>query len=279
MNKTEGVLYVAFGDRYIKEVQRSAKSLKKAYPTIKVALVTDENLISDLFDKVIILNTFRSDGKKKSGFTYKILGLKESPFDKTVFIDTDTLISRPFPELFELLDYFELLGCLDDANDRFPLVDDKRLRACYLLNSGVLGYQMSDRMIDLFEQWKTSYEDNYESYHGDMDALTEAIVKCNVKLYPIPNIYNFIVYHINVLPPARVRIFHGRPFAKLLEVEKSIDQSRTQKVYIPEENTVTLNIGKGSFLKNHPSAYRIAKRIYDVLPNQARRLINPRKRD
>lgn len=275
--ETRGVLYVAFGDRWIREVQLSAKSLKKAYPDIPVALISDKHIDSELFDQVMLLSSFKSDGTKKSGFTYKILALRETPFDKTVFIDTDTYVKEQFSELYALLDYFDLLGCLDIAGNRFPIIGNQRLEGCYLFNSGVMAYKRNEKIIDLFDRWEHAYLDNYDAYHGDMDALTQAIVETEIRLYPLPNIYNFIVYDINVVPPAKVKILHGRPYEKLVEVAAKVNRYKTQKVYIPDENTITLNIGKGSILKKYPLLYRVSKVLYDSLPAGMQKRLNKRK--
>ena len=107
MDKSKcGVIYYASGEDYIKEANKSAKSVRSKLKDIPIVIFTDGNgqeyLDEKLFDEIIL---------SKSGAGYKIEKIEcmlHSPFEKTLFLDSDTELLEPVFELFELLDKFDL---------------------------------------------------------------------------------------------------------------------------------------------------------------------------
>src|SRR4051794_20716247 len=98
----EGFLYVAFGQRYLQEAEISARSLKR-FTRLPVCLVTDnEKYKSEYFDQIIIEKT-------RTDFVSKMIGMQKTPFEKTIFLDTDTFVCASIDKLFKGLDLFDML--------------------------------------------------------------------------------------------------------------------------------------------------------------------------
>ena len=101
-----GVIYYATGKNFLREANNSARSVKEKLEGIKTAIFTDgmyKSLLDEnLFDYVI----FRE--KQVSPKLGRITCLAESPFEKTLFLDTDTEVLEPVWELFEILEKFDL---------------------------------------------------------------------------------------------------------------------------------------------------------------------------
>ena len=113
-----GVLYIATGASYLEEARRSAQSVKKHSPTLSIGVVTDQSIQPDAdFDIVLDVsaNTVLEEHQEryltqdKVPYYRKILPLFQSPFQKTIFLDSDTFVAAPLDELFTLLDHFDLL--------------------------------------------------------------------------------------------------------------------------------------------------------------------------
>src|SRR4051794_25219004 len=103
VNSTKGVIYVAAGLLHAREAAVSAQSVRKAMPGVPVALFTDvheSQLPRGLFDRLFPLNDTRRN------FAVKIRPLSETPFERTLFLDTDTVMCRNCDSVFELLDRF-----------------------------------------------------------------------------------------------------------------------------------------------------------------------------
>src|SRR5690242_4601881 len=103
-DKSFGILYVAAGREYVQEAVRSAVSVKKIMPGVGTAIFVDGGgqLPKGLFDIITTLEN------PTYSFFDKIEPLIETPFEKTLFLDTDTEVIEPVHELSSLLDRFDL---------------------------------------------------------------------------------------------------------------------------------------------------------------------------
>lgn len=81
------------------EFMHSFLSFKKHHPEIPVTLFTDyEDLLENYLDVDVVIEI-----KNDWGFIPKVYALNNSPHDKTVFLDCDTQVNYPFPEIFKEL--------------------------------------------------------------------------------------------------------------------------------------------------------------------------------
>ena len=105
MGNHQGVLYVATrSQRYVDMARTSALSLK-AVCDLPTALVTDMPLgPGGGFDRVVNIESCGD------GYRDKVLGCVASPFDWSLFLDTDTFVVRNPGPVFALLDRFDIAG-------------------------------------------------------------------------------------------------------------------------------------------------------------------------
>jgi hypothetical protein len=105
----KGVVYVAMGARFVEEAQVSARSVRKHMPNLPITLFTDSPPAeSDLFDRVVHLT--RSGPKPHRD---KLIGMLQSPYEHTLFLDTDTFVGADVSELFQILQTFDMAATLD----------------------------------------------------------------------------------------------------------------------------------------------------------------------
>src|SRR6266404_4569779 len=97
----QGVVYVATGKKYYDEACISVRSLKVSN-SIRAAIFTDQPRQDPHFD---IHVPVKSTG---DGFLDKVVNLKASPFEHTLFLDTDTFVWSDLTDLFSLLGNFDL---------------------------------------------------------------------------------------------------------------------------------------------------------------------------
>jgi hypothetical protein len=92
----------------------------------------------------------------------KIYNLDKSPYDKTIFIDADTLVLGDITGIFKLLDRVDLAA--PHAQSR-PVVEIKDVPDAFTeLSTAVVGYENNSRILDLFNQWKSYHKQQME--HG-----------------------------------------------------------------------------------------------------------------
>jgi len=99
LNKDKGILTIAYGNRkYIKFAINLATSLNLCNKSIPKAIVTDSDdpKIKELFDIIIPL-----DSQFGKGLSQKLSMYDYSPFEETIFIDSDCLAIRNIEFVFK----------------------------------------------------------------------------------------------------------------------------------------------------------------------------------
>ena len=228
-----GYLYIATGEKYIEEALISLRSLKQINKDAHATLITDKMMEVPEFDRIQILKFEKSEFKNwKEGILFKVLGLQDSPYQKTFFVDTDTYFTSNCDQLFDLLDYFDLLICHDQARNPKVVLGNKEIEGYEAYNTGVMVYQKNDAINKLFSKWLTVYKEKNHLYPHDQPPLMEALLSVHVKIYTLPLEYNFRFGFFGYLKE-NVKIIHGRP-KDFKEVETKINSIARVRVWLPD---------------------------------------------
>ena len=157
--KTRGVLYIAYGDLFVKEALYSAESVKAQCPDLDITMFSDRMVDSPHIDdcKIISVSHLRS----------KIDYMDQSPYDLTIFLDTDTVINHNIEDMFEILETFDLVAAHDLARKRkkYSATIPEYGRIPYAfseVNTGVLAYRKSEHTNRLFKRWQEYF---YKYFH------------------------------------------------------------------------------------------------------------------
>jgi len=204
---TCGFVYIATGARFIEEAKASVASLKQHMPTAMTCCFTDDiNSARPYFDDVqLISSPYRN-------FFEKIPPLSLSPFDRTIFVDTDTIFAANMCDVFDLLSRFEIAV----ASDPF-FCGPSGIPACFShLNTGLIAYQNTARVRAFFQSWFTDYQQEFNSSADkkgchDQISFQRALYNSDLRLYILPTEYNFrIVCPQLVRIWAPVKMMHAR---------------------------------------------------------------------
>ncbi|RYD35674.1 MAG: hypothetical protein EOP86_07865, partial [Verrucomicrobiaceae bacterium] len=141
------------------------------------------------------------------------------PFEKTIFLDTDTLVIDDLIDLFRLLDFREFAIHQQDEGYEFSMPEVSN--AMPEFNTGVIVYRMTERVEKLFQDWDASF-DSLKERATDQYHLRKTLYESDVRFAIFSSAYNFIVYYNNYVIQ-RVKVLHGRPFAYLRKVAEEIN--------------------------------------------------------
>jgi len=233
MTESSGVLYVVVGrhtKRYLGEARRAVRSLHEQCPDVKSAIVVDRPKLVDagtrkLFDLIIPMPVINVDDKLI--LSKRIVGLIFTPFERTLYLDTDTQVCGDVSDVFGVLDYYDM-GMVysvhrlwhknlaiygEDIPDWLPE-----------FNGGVIVYHKSDVMIRLFTQWQQLHVrmDEWNDQMALRVVLWHCIQRYGLRIYPLPCEYGVWVASPQPLG-MRVRVIHGRK--GLLQMCKKINKS------------------------------------------------------
>lgn len=146
---TKGVIYTAGGmQKYIDEAIYSAKTLKKHNPRLGTTLfTTTKNVKSKYFENIIYQKPIKHPQK------YKVENMLKSPYDFTLFLDSDTEVKGNIEELFDFLLVYDMgvtnrVMCKWSANPTFiDYIDPK----CY--NGGFLLFKKNEKVEIFVNSW------------------------------------------------------------------------------------------------------------------------------
>lgn len=183
----KGILYIATGSEYIQEAKRSAQYVRSVvdYP---IALITDQQVNDYIFDEVII------DPEPQNTYIDKPRNLGRTPFDQTIFIDTDSYIINDVGELFDLLEFADLAAVVDPNEDALRLMNERYYdtlpESIPEYNTGMLVYSSAAVNNGFFQRW----EENYSQDHSqDQISFRKTIAETDLQFTALSNVYNCLI--------------------------------------------------------------------------------------
>lgn len=211
MKFTQGFIYCATGKEYVKEANISIRSLKQKN-NIDITVFTDKKSVSYL-DKTNIKIVFIDE--PKYSFYDKIYAIMNTPYDRTLFLDTDTYILSNLDNLFILLDRFDLAAShAPGRTDRNDFNDIPK--AFSQFNTGVVLYKK--KIIEILcKKWKENYNNKHPH---DQYSFRKAVYNLNtINCYVLTPEYNFRMLFHSFLNND-VKIIHDHDFINLSNKQK-----------------------------------------------------------
>jgi hypothetical protein len=215
--KTVGVLYIAMGKKYIEEAQISAQSLKAQMPNLPITILAHEEVKTPEFDKALVVK------KPYYSFEDKVVYMYDSPYEYTLFLDTDTYICEDFSELFGILDNFDIAAV--HAPTKIPGTVNGVPECYQQMNTGMILFKKSPEVQKFCEYWVKIYE----SGEPDQPSFREALFKSNLRIATLTAEYN-CRFPFPTFVCGTVKILHGR-HSDLAWVGQKINEEKGARVY------------------------------------------------
>lgn len=180
----DGVIYVAKGAGYLDLAERSAASLRALNPGLPVDLYTDQPTVAPgLFDRVLPIPA--------TGPTPKLACLPESRFERTLYLDCDTLVLAPFGDLFGILERFELAVTHDVRRTSALIREGDRHDPPYAfpqMNCGVMLYRRSPAVAAFLAAWQARYR--AAGRPRDQVTFRDLVWETDIRFYVLPEEFN-----------------------------------------------------------------------------------------
>lgn len=133
------------------DVLRSVNSLRRSNPELPITIFSDyKEIISspEGYEVIEINNDY--------GFLPKVLGMLNSPYEKTLFLDCDTYVSQDVSELFLRLDSFDICVSSEFLNPE-------------IRNTGVIAFNGKSTSVNKFvkEWYKSMIKTKHKAIHSN----------------------------------------------------------------------------------------------------------------
>ncbi len=178
----QGIVYVAQGADYLALAQQSARSLKGVDPACRIEIFTDQECKDDCFDIVRSLI---------AGPSPKLACLPHTSFERTLYLDCDTLVLAALGDLFDILDRFEL-AVAHDVRRTSQLIREKgRHSVPYAfpqMNAGVILYRRSEETQRFLQSWQDQYIEL--GVKRDQVSFRDLLWSSDLRFYVLPPEFN-----------------------------------------------------------------------------------------
>lgn len=198
----KGVLYIATGERYVQQAKVSAR-ITRENTDLPIAIVTDKSIDGDCFDYII------RDDNPTHTYIDKPRNISKSPFDRTLFIDTDAYILEDIDELFAVLDSFQIAACVDPnevvLRYQEEVHHDDLPKSIPEYNTGVIVFRSDDDTLDFIEKWEKNC---VGANTNDQIGFRKSLYESDVRITALSPLYNTLI-NWPVQVTGEVKIIHG----------------------------------------------------------------------
>lgn len=185
-----GILYIATGKNFTRELLLSAESVKKHNPGIHISAFVDYPIESEFVDQF-----YQIDAKH---IRPKVDFIEQTPYEETIFLDTDTIIDYNIMDMFDLLDNFDLgiTHCIARKRKKYSELIPEYGKIPYSFsecNTGVFVFKKNEKTLKLFSDWKKYFQKYYNVCPWDQASFRVSIWKAcleGLKMYIFPVEYN-----------------------------------------------------------------------------------------
>jgi hypothetical protein len=211
----EGILYSCYGEFYAREALRSARSSLRHHPRLPHLLFASAELDAD---EGIAVERFEPSANP---YADKIANMRRSPFERTLYLDSDTYVVAEVAHVLALLDHYDMAVAYAPAYRGLPEPDLPQ--AFYEFNTGVLAWRASERVAEFMHDWEQTYiawvngsgEEPFagafkasRSLRADQPAFRHCAWQHGLRVFVLAPEYNFrLGYPTTVVE--RVRVIHG----------------------------------------------------------------------
>jgi len=184
----KGVLYIATGKNFIDEALRSAENTRQK-TDLPISLVTDSPTDADVFDQVII------DDDPTHSFYDKIRNIGKSPYEKTIFLDTDTYLLKDISDVFDVLERKDIATTIDPNEWELRFEPDHAFESIPeeypLFQTGVICFRFTDQTRELIDKWHDLH--NNKKMRSDQSSFRAAMYDTEIQHVALSDLYNCLI--------------------------------------------------------------------------------------
>ncbi|MCS4142546.1 hypothetical protein [Salinibacter ruber] len=235
------------------EAVQSARRLRELHAEeVGIALFTGYTDVEDPFTHVLSLDPLSHDRTDKIG------AMLASPFEETIFLDTDTYAVENLSEIFDLLSVFDISAAhapgrvKREGESGWHVYRAQDVPASFpAYNTGVVGFKRNRHVRNLFQRWLNRYKEacrEADRQVQDQPAFREVLFhSSDLRIATLPPEYNCRL-NVSGYVNGRVKLLHGRS-SSLPAVSKSINRTTNKRIYLTKTPTEVVFASNYSFLE------------------------------
>jgi hypothetical protein len=235
---SRGVVYVATSRAYLEEARRSASSLKDQEPGLSVTLFSDQPAEGKPFDRVMPIGDARHSCRDKIAY------MRESPYDHTLYLDTDTHVCGKVSGLFSLLESFDVAAA--HSPNRRASTGQGVPESFPEFQGGVILFRSSAAVRELLDEWLRVFENESDRPSGaaprqgyehkqprvyDQPILRELLYRSGLRVATLAPEYNCRVGSMGYVC-GEVKVLHGRRYPDLPDLARRLNVEHGKRLFL-----------------------------------------------
>jgi hypothetical protein len=196
-----GIIYAVYGADHREELIHSVESVKRQMPDVPITVFADARVEHELIDACLGFEQTLTPSENL------IQALDRSPYERTIYLDSDVYATEPVDELFEMLERFDL-GVVMDPMQSAGSTDDPQMEGFPWFNCGVICCRSGPSLASFVEAWLDTFN-QYDS-NSDQPAFRRALVDSEIRYVTLPPAYNCLYGAFPGYLNGPVKLFHGR---------------------------------------------------------------------
>ena len=206
-------MYSAAGDRFVAQALVSARSSVRhnGVPHVLFAAPPPQDAGDD---EGLSIEAFAPSGNP---YLDKIANMRRSPFERTIFLDSDTYVTREIVHLFDLLDRYDMAAALAPG---YRGLNDPEVPVAFCeFNTGVVAWRTGAQTAEFMRDWQETYaawqseppfaRAGESRGKADQPAFRRCAWKHGMRIVTLPPEYNYRTGEAGVAV-GLVRVIHGR---------------------------------------------------------------------
>lgn len=212
----DSILYIAFGKKHIAESLRAITRTNTVWPEVRVIRHESSDIKQPVMaNRILFLSSYSATNDT----------------GKLLYLDTDTYLVEPVPELFDLLDHFDIAVAHAPWRETNPV----GLAPCFPeFNCGVIAFRCNDDTRQFFAMWHDEFMRDYNNgaykkivgFFPSQPSFRKTLYYSNLRIATLPPEYNWrgIGY-----AHGKIKILHTR--TSFLEVNKYVNATTEPRVF------------------------------------------------
>jgi hypothetical protein len=229
MNNSRGFVYVATGLQFVKEAAEATKFLR-VFHQEPICLITDKIYpdIEPFWTDIIFIEKPHFNLKDKTN-------LYLAPYHHCLFLDTDTYVTEPVYDIFELLNVFDLAAHQLYEGHEYDLEDIPHSFPEF--NTGVIAYRKDERFKSFCKEWQKWFDYFSKDTPNDQRSFRKTLYFSNLRHTVLSPEYNYRAMTTN-FAIQKLKIIHGRTFPLLQKLEMKMNKKAIHRAYVPALDVV-----------------------------------------
>lgn len=247
-----GVIYCATRKKlFLDEALISANSVKKYNKRIGISIFVDKKIKEILENKDHLFDSIHIIEKPEYSFGDKIFTMKNTPYQKSFYLDCDTLITDDFSEIFNILETYDMAAInIPFKNRRYPE-----------FNAGIVAFRMNEQVKNFLHIWDNIYD--RVNHANDQPTFYKLVNKSFISFFTLPPNYNFRLQFASYIFN-KIKIFHSHEIFKMNKENRKkminfLNKSKNERVWFPWRGIIELQKEENLFTN---ILYKLEEKIF-----------------